>query len=361
MLKRLIFILSMGVGLISAKTVMVLPVHGDVQKNEDIETISQLFIEGIKNHYHGEVKTPQDSAHQCGEKECAEKLATDAKVDEVIFTTVMRLGSKWIFSSTIMDANGNNAFNQRGTALTMEDLEPITRRVSDAILTRKTFDQVATLDNITAKEENNEPTRRKSLYTSGFTLGYLYPTGNSYSYLKYNGTTLNSSETQEYSQLIRFSWINSWEFRENLMLGFELNMAPPLDFGGDINMQYLFNKTDITPFIGGGLGIHYVTAKDEVGVGTYRDKTYDDSKRNSGPTANIQGGMVFFRTYDIHLITRAQYQVVFNSDIDNGIAIDVGVVYRPKEKSESSSGWSKFWMYYLVGALVVSAMGSAMN
>ena len=87
----------------------------------------------------------------------------------------------------------------------------------------------------------------------------------------------------------------------------------------------------------------------------------DNKKRNSGPTTNLQGGMIFFRTYDIHLMARAEYQVTFNSDYDNALLFDVGVVYRPKEKSESGGGWGSFWKYYLIGVLVLGAMGAVAN
>ncbi len=360
MIKPLLVFLSLCLGLIPGKTLLLLPVQGEDGKNADIAAVNELYREAIKNGYSGTVNTPNDSASRCGEKDCAKLLAAKAGVDEVIFTTVRRLGSKWIFSSTIMDVGGGNAFNQRGTALSMEDLEPVTRRVSDALLARKPVDQVASLDNITAKEENNEPTRRKSLYTTGFSIGYLYPTDGSYSHLKYNTSNASLTEDQQYSQLIRLAWLNSWEFRENTILGFDASMAMPLDFGADINLQYLFKKTDISPFVGGGLGIHYIAAHDE-SADSFGFVVNESKKRNSGPTTNMQGGMIFFRTYDIHLMARAEYQVTFNSDYDNAILFDVGVVYRPKEKSESNGGWMSFWKYYLIGVLVLGAIGAAAN
>jgi hypothetical protein len=350
MVRRLVFFMVLGLGLLSAKTLLLLPVQGDFDKSADFSTISDLYREAIQNGYKGSVKAPQDSAYRCGERACAIKLATQDSVDEVVFSLVKRLGSKWIFSSTIMRANGNDNFNQRGTAVNIEDLEPVTQRVSDAILNRRSFQQVATVDNITAKEENNEPTRRKSLFTSGFSLGYMYPTGGSFSYLKINADQNGYHESQPYSQMIRMAWLNAWEFRDNMMLGFDASWNAPNVVGGDISLKYLFSKTDYAPFLGGGLGIQYVGNLDD---------SAKAGKRNSGPALNMQGGMVFFRTYDIHLVTRAQYQVIFNSDIDNGLGFDVGLVYRPKDKQGSGNGWSTFWTYYLVGAIVLSVVGAA--
>ena len=70
--------------------------------------------------------------------------------------------------------------------------------------------------------------------------------------------------------------------------------------------------------------------------------------------------MILFRTYDIHVVARAQYHMVFNSDLDNGPSFDVGVVYQRREKEkESSSGWASFWKYYLLGAVFLSIVSAA--
>lgn len=367
MYTRLLFLMVFGFGLASAKSLLLLPVQGDFEKHADITTVNDLYREEIQNGFKGDVKTPpMDSAHRCSDKDCAIRLGQTAGADEVIFTTVKRLGNKWILSSTMVDVKGGSAFNQRGTAESLEDLEPVTRRVSDALLSGKSTEEVASLDNITSKEETSEPTRRKSLFTTGFSLGYSYPTFNTYSHLRLvnNSSPSRYEQHQDYSAMIRLSWLNSWEFRRNVMLSFDGVLAAPMDFGADINLQYMFQNTDITPFVGAGAGIHYIINEDEnqnsFDPVTGQSVSTSSSKRHSGPSLDIQGGYLFFRTYDIHLITRVQYQVIMNSDLDNNFSFDVGVVYRPKEHTEShSSGWGTFWMYYLGGMLVLGIIGAA--
>jgi hypothetical protein len=340
-----------GVLAADARTLLLLPVQGEAEKLSDLAAVNDLYREVILNNYQGQVHSPEDSAHQCGDRNCATALARAAKADEVIVTTVRRLGEKWIFSSTLMNADGENAFLQRGTALDLADLEAVTRRVGEALLARKPVERVANLDNITAKEETSEPTRRRSLFITGFSLGYLYPVNGSYSYLKYNGAAPSELvEEQPYNQMIRLAWLNTWEFREDMMVGFDAVWSIPNVIGGDINLQYLFNRSDFTPFLGGGVGIHYVVPDDD---------SISSSHRNSGPALNVQGGMVLFRTYDIHVIARAQYQMIFNSDFDNGISADVGVVYQRRERASGGGFGGKLLLYYVVGALVVSVIGAA--
>src|SRR5689334_6863472 len=121
---RVFLALALGWGLVPAKTLLLLPIVGDLEKSSDVSTVNELYKDALQASYSGSVKAaPADSAHACADKDCAMKLAKDAKTDEVIFSTLKRLGSKWILSSTIMEANGNDAFNQRGTAVNLEDLE----------------------------------------------------------------------------------------------------------------------------------------------------------------------------------------------------------------------------------------------
>lgn len=356
---RIFLVLAIAAGIAHSKTLLFLPVVGDLDKSSDVATVNDLYKDALVAGYHGDVKSiARDSAKDCADKTCAARLAVQAGADEAIYATVKRLGTKWIFSSTLVDAKGEGAFIQRGTAQSLEDLEAVTRRVSDAILARKSVDDVASLDNITGKEENSEPTRRRSLLNSGFTLGYLVPLGGTYAYLKENPnsgalcalpcTEQRFSTRQRYSQMVRISWLNSWEFRENLMLGVDGSWALPNVVGADINLQYLFTRSDFSPFVGGGAGIQLVVPLDD---------SLDNSKRNSGPALNAQAGMIFFRTYDIHVVAKTQYQIVFNSDMDRGITYDLGVVYRPS--SHGGGFWSSFWKIALIGLVVSSVAGAA--
>jgi len=218
------------------------------------------------------------------------------------------------------------------TANRIEELEQITDRIVLSLLSRTTIDQAATTENITTTENTKEPVRRKSFYSTGAALGYIAPMGTSFS----------SESTGTYSQLIRFSWLNTWEFQNKYILDAEFLGFLPASFGGDINMLYVPSNTDVAPFVGGGLGLHYVVDKRNVDLG----------KRNSGPAFNVQGGLLLFRTYDIHLIVRGQYHVILNSDIDHGPSADLALTFQKKEGRNRSSGWGTFFMYYLVVVLI---------
>jgi hypothetical protein len=344
------FALGGGAAPAFAKTVLILPVQGETEKMADLAAVNELFKEAVRNAYPGDAITPSDSAHQCGDKGCAVELAKAAKADEAVYTVLRRLGGKWIFSSTIVEASGGNLFNERGTALNVEDLEAVTRRVGEAVVARKTFEQVANVDNITQKEEEQEPTRRRSLYAGGLALGFLYPTDHSYAYLETKSDG-SRNEVQRWA-MTKVVWLNTWEFKQNMILGFDAVWAFPSAVGGDLNLQYLFNRTDFTPFVGGGVGTHW----------SLPDEDGPDSKMNAGPALNVQGGMILFRTYDVHVQVRGQYHAVFNSDKEFAPSFDVGVVYQRKEKAgQSANSSGSAWRPILLGVLALFVLGAMVD
>jgi hypothetical protein len=343
--KTLVLALGITALSVSAKTLLVLPVVAESEKASDLAAVNRLFRDAVQARTTDSL-LPSPRSATCSERECARALGRNAGADQVVYSSLHRLGSKLIFSATVVTVENGEGFNQRLSAVSIEDMEAVSLRMADALVLRKNTEQVASLDNITAKETDKEPERRRSLYNGGIALGYLFPMGSSFS-------TGEEGDLHQYSQMIRFTWLNTWEFRNDLALGADVAWSTPNAFGADLNLRYLFGRGDYTPFLGGGIGLHYVGD----------DKNGDENKRNSGPALNAQGGMMLFRTYDVNVMLRGQYQVIFNSDLDHGPAIDVGVSFRNKDKSPggggSSSGGLGMWGYAGLGLLFLMIVGAA--
>ena len=105
--------------------------------------------------------------------------------------------------------------------------------------------------------------------------------------------------------------------RSDLLLDAEVVWGVGASFGGDLNLDYVFSRSDYSPFAGGGVGLHWVDREDG-----------NSNTHYSGPALNVQGGLLLFRTYDVHVIIRGQYQVVFNSKIDQGVSLNAGFTFR---------------------------------
>ncbi|MCD6024927.1 MAG: hypothetical protein K0Q91_1843 [Fibrobacteria bacterium] len=316
-----------------AKTILVFPVSGEGAEARDLSAVTRLFKDALDGRSRGDEVTVAKTA--CEDRECALSRAKTAGVaaDELVYSSFYKLGKKWIFSATILNGDGSNSFSQRLTAASIEDMEAVTQRMADALMQRKTADQAASVDNITEKEAEDDPARRRSLYRGGVAIGYFFPMGNSFEYVDSYDNFGNPEEIRGYRQMIRLTWLNTWEFRNNLQLGTDVVWNVPTSIGADASLRYLFGRGDYTPFVGGGLGLHYVR-------GDANNDIAEGGKRNSGPTLNAQGGMFLFRTYDVNVMLRGQYQVILNSDVDHGVAVDVGVSFGDKEGGKASSGSS---------------------
>jgi hypothetical protein len=334
---------------VPARTALVLPVSGEGIAAADLPAVNRLFQEAFESRYPGQVKPGKTG---CGDRLCALEAVKADPADEVIHSSLYKLGGRLIFSAAVVNADGSGSFNQRLTAISVEDMEALTARMAEALATRRTTEQVANIDNITERETENEPNRRRSLYNGGLALGYGFPVGNSFDYEE-NGIA------KQYEQMIRFTWLNTWEFRNDLALGADVTWAAPNVVGADLNLRYHFNRGDVSPFVGGGVGLHYVA-----GGGML-----DEEERKSGPALNGQAGVMLFRTYDVNVMLRGQYQVIFNSDIDHGPAFDVGVSFRSKDKKTGNDAVPRssdddgmgIWGYTGLGALFLFIVGSANN
>lgn len=195
---RILLALALLAPAVSARTLLVLPVSGEGISPADLSTVTRLFRSALEERHPEAVS----GGSPCEERACALEAARGASADEVVYGSLHKLGSRWIFTAAVVKADGTGAFSQRLTALSIEDMEALTVRMADALVRRRGTEQVASLDNITGKEARQEPERRRSLYNGGFALGYLFPVGNSYEFKDFN-------EVRQHDQMIRLVWLNT--------------------------------------------------------------------------------------------------------------------------------------------------------
>jgi len=117
-------------------------------------------------------------------------------------------------------------------------------------------------------------------------------------------------------------------FWGEISIPFRFKTSPAFtDIGIDVNVMWPFlgkaNKSEIDPFIGGGLGLHFIGRdKGENGETTVAAR--------GGLGLNLIGGAVFFKNYDFNVILEIKY---FNylREFDNeryqGIGLNVGATF----------------------------------
>lgn len=118
-------------------------------------------------------------------------------------------------------------------------------------------------------------------------------------------------------------------FFAEISLPFRFKTSPAFtDIGLDINVMYPFlgakNKSEVDPFVGGGLGLHFIGA-DINDTGQTRHIA-----ARGGMGLNVIVGATFFKSYDFNVIVELKY---FNylREFDNrkyqGIGLNVGVTF----------------------------------
>lgn len=117
-------------------------------------------------------------------------------------------------------------------------------------------------------------------------------------------------------------------FWAEISLPFRFKTSPAMtDIGLDINVMYPFlgakNKSEVDPFVGGGLGLHFIG----------RDR--DDPNRTSvaargGLGLNLIAGAVFFKNYDFNIMVELKYFNYLREFDDlryHGIGLNIGVTW----------------------------------
>ena len=117
-------------------------------------------------------------------------------------------------------------------------------------------------------------------------------------------------------------------FWAEISIPFRFKTSPAFtDIGLDVNVMYPFlgtsNKSEVDPFVGGGLGLHFIG----------RDR--DDSGKTSvaargGLGLNLIAGAVFFRNYDFNIMIELKYFNYLREFDDlryQGIGLNVGVTF----------------------------------
>lgn len=117
-------------------------------------------------------------------------------------------------------------------------------------------------------------------------------------------------------------------FWAEISIPFRFKTSPAFtDIGLDVNVMYPFlgssNKSEIDPFVGGGLGLHF--------IGRDRDdpnKTTVSARGGLG--LNLVAGAVFFRNYDFNIVLELKYFNYLREFDDmryQGIGLNVGVTF----------------------------------
>lgn len=245
---------------------------------------------------------------ECYEAACAATHGREAGFDKAIVGSLTRLGDKIIVRVQLVDTrDGAVIVSEKGTSDTEEDLDVVLSRLAKSITTGKEFDRTVEVGTVTEKEAS-ESKRRKSDSSKGLRVGFLWPT--------------NDSFGNNVDRLIALDFAYQYDMPDFFLMG-----RSGLRWGDesvdvcflDVKIGRYLGRGDFTPFLNGGLGVHYIRGKGTFSVtdaqGT-RIETWDDG--SYGLVFLGGAGVTAFRTYNFQFQIDVDYFVMLDEINEDG-------------------------------------------
>ena len=263
----------------------------------------------------------------CYDSQCAAEYGQRLGVDKAVIGSLSRLGEKIFVELRLVNvSSGQLEFSDRLASSTVEDLDTVIKRLATGIASGKSAEETAQVGLI-IEQEAKEPRRRRNFFTVGGKIGYLFPSGDSW-----GGT----------DKLLCLDWVTRYEtpdFMVESLVGWRYQVNKDngaYDVPVEFSFFYLPSKSDFSPYLGGGLGIHWVAAE----RWNHHDAWDQDDDRitNNGLALNVGGGLMGFRTYDFRFIVDLRYTVVFaelnGQDSHSGISLTFGITSPRKDSGQ---------------------------
>lgn len=240
---------------------------------------------------------------ECHDLVCAVSLSREAGYDKAVTGTITRLGDKIIVRVQLVDVNNNEiVFSDDGVSQTEDDLDVVLARLAKSLSEGKKMESTAEVGLITANEFE-ETRRRESYSTKSFNVGFMWPSAGS----------MGGAD-----RLVVLDLAYQYDTPDFFLAGrsglrWGGNMDEDNGKAVDINFlevkigRYL-NRGDFTPFVSGGIGIHYTretkrVVHEHVGYTEYIET--DDG--GTGLALLAGGGFTAFRTYNFQFHVDVDY------------------------------------------------------
>lgn len=262
----------------------------------------------------------------CSDAPCASENGKKLGVAKAVIGGLSKLGEKVIMDVKLVNVeNGKIEFYEKLATAKEEDLDTVAKRLAISLSTGRKAEETITTETVT-EEEAKEVTRRKAFFTNGLRVGFKFPLADAYG---------------DVSKMTQIEWITWYELKDlalevitGVHWGTEdneydtLSIEFPIDFG----VNYFLLKGDITPFFGGGIGLHSVSIVKETGHEEYYEEY---TEHDWGLNLHGVGGLVIFRTSNVRGILDVRYDYTFadlGDESAHGISVNFGISYHYQAK-----------------------------
>ena len=246
-------------------------------------------------------------AADCRDVSCGLSVGKQLKADKVLQTQLSKLGEKVIVQFTLLDVNKSDVvLADNITAPILEDLDKVMKRIAESVAQGVPIKKSATVENI-VYEETEAPLRRSMRRFTSYSFGYLFPQHG------YDG------DERSFTTDVRFG-------AETANSEFGLQLAARNGFAVNLFASYLITKTDVSPYIGGAFGFHWVSHQRDFYYDPALNDWIEDDRRADGLELTLNSGLRLMRTYDFQILVNLSYLITFNDFDDKAIAFTIGIL-----------------------------------
>jgi hypothetical protein len=225
----------------------------------------------------------------------ADSLAAVLGAEKVVMGSITRVGLKLLISYKLVTAaTGAIEAGDRVSVENETDLDNVTGRIALALKEGSGYKGTVELGRLTEAESKTLKTREP--YSSIlFNTGYTFPTGHAMPYDPGKMLfTLDAAVTYE-----------APSFLAEGQMGIMRGKYGFTDLHFELLAHRLFSGKDISPFVGGGLGVHRLKFS----------PPYPASARESDGLSLVgSGGLLLFRTYYFRALIGAKASVLFTNE-----------------------------------------------
>jgi hypothetical protein len=184
----------------------------------------------------------------CSESDCALDIGKKLNATEVFGCRLSALGEKIVVQYFVVNvASGKETLVDQSTALNVEDLEMLMKRVAKSVVDLEPIEKGAEVGSIMQKEAET-PLTRTTRNNFGFSFGYLYPQNG------YDNDDRNFIIDMRFDHEIQ-------DYSVGMLVGIRKGFAVNL-YG-----SYLASRGDLCPYVGAGAGFHWVSHDDLIQIG----------------------------------------------------------------------------------------------
>ena len=280
MIKKILLTLVLSVNTVLATTVYVESVTGQGLGASEKEAINEFVKSSVLN--------------QAG----FDLVLKSSQAEIVLQPKLLKLSDTYFLKMSKME-NGKVVKSARMKSKELSDIDRVTDRLVDAMLTGSSVEETAKVNNITDAERNQNTNRFE------VTRQWIFAFGPSW---------LSNSNISKSGIMYKLGY--EWGLDPNFSLNLSFDGTSFSDSTADFStlqagLDYYFSLTKTSPFI--GLGIGYGSA--DVNGCDQGFLEFDCANRDeeaSGWVASVNGGVKFFRTSTVNVGLVAEYAYLFD-------------------------------------------------